>query len=89
MTPAAETSYADEHRDSLLVLLSRVRRHVQSTDEAELLATHVTHLLVQIDQAEAALARTRQLASNWAVLRTHGSAAYELRAALDTKEPTP
>ncbi|MFD4738696.1 hypothetical protein ACFWNQ_15185 [Streptomyces virginiae] len=33
--------------------------------------------------AEAALARVRKLADDWAVLRTHGSAAYELRATLD------
>ncbi|MFJ8163838.1 hypothetical protein ACIRBY_23325 [Streptomyces sp. NPDC096136] len=39
------------------------------------------------EQAEAALARVRQLASNWIVLRTHGGAAYELRAALDPQGP--
>ncbi|MEW2127081.1 hypothetical protein AB0891_25515 [Streptomyces sp. NPDC007259] len=33
--------------------------------------------------AEAALDRARALATRWAILRTHGSAATELRAALD------
>lgn len=33
--------------------------------------------------AERANARARKLAEDWAVLRTHGSAAYELRAALE------
>ena len=37
--------------------------------------------------AEAAVERAEQLASQWAVLRTHGGAATELRAALaDLKE---
>lgn len=35
------------------------------------------------DTAEAAIERTRALASRWAVLRAYGSAATELRAALD------
>lgn len=35
------------------------------------------------EQAEAAVASVRTLATRWAVLRTHGGAAYELRAALD------
>lgn len=37
----------------------------------------------RVEKAEAAIARARALASRWAVLRTHGSAATELRAALD------
>ncbi|MFE7105602.1 hypothetical protein ACFU98_10745 [Streptomyces sp. NPDC057575] len=43
------------------------------------------------EQAEAAIARVRALATRWAVLRTHGGAAYELRNALDEKpaETTP
>lgn len=41
-------------------------------------------------RAEAAIERARVLARRWAVLRTHGSAAYELRAALDeTQEQRP
>lgn len=40
-------------------------------------------------QAEAAIARAHKLASRWAVLRAYGSAATELRAALDgTEQPT-
>ncbi|MFE9844722.1 hypothetical protein [Streptomyces goshikiensis] len=42
-----------------------------------------------LDDALAAIARVRQLATDWAVLRTHGGAAYELRAALNPQEPTP
>ncbi|GAA5033049.1 hypothetical protein [Streptomyces siamensis] len=34
------------------------------------------------EAAEAALGRAEQLATRWAVLRTHGGAATELRAAL-------
>ncbi|MFE6903816.1 hypothetical protein ACFVFJ_44545 [Streptomyces sp. NPDC057717] len=48
------------------------------------------------DRAEAAVERARQLASRWAVMRAHGGAARELRAALDgpnapdqTKDATP
>ncbi|MEV0917874.1 hypothetical protein AB0I93_26900 [Streptomyces sp. NPDC049967] len=41
------------------------------------------------DQAEAAIDRVRELATQWAVLRTYGGAAYELRAALDQpQQPT-
>jgi hypothetical protein len=39
------------------------------------------------DKAEAAIDRARKLASRWAVLRAYGSAATELRAALDGPEP--
>lgn len=35
---------------------------------------------------EAAIARVRKLASQWAILRTYGGAAYELRKVLDEKE---
>jgi hypothetical protein len=46
---------------------------------------HLHHLT----QAEDTIARVRRLASGWALLRTHGAAAYELRAALEPQEPTP
>jgi hypothetical protein len=46
---------------------------------------HLQHLT----RAEDTIARARRLASDWAVLRTHGGAAYELRAALEPQEPTP
>ncbi|MEU2134956.1 hypothetical protein [Streptomyces sp. NPDC018352] len=43
------------------------------------------------ERAEAATARVRALATRWAVLRSYGGAAYELRNALDEKpdETTP
>ncbi|WP_046505939.1 hypothetical protein [Streptomyces odonnellii] len=37
----------------------------------------------ELERAEAAIARARKLATQWAVLRTHGGAAYELRKVLD------
>ncbi|WP_435643384.1 3'-5' exonuclease [Streptomyces sp. H49] len=37
----------------------------------------------ELRSARAAISRARKLASQWAVLRTHGSAATDLRAALD------
>ncbi|MEU4348283.1 hypothetical protein [Streptomyces sp. NPDC023838] len=42
-----------EFRDSLLVLLSRVQRGVQSPAEADLLRAHVEHLLAEYDRAAA------------------------------------
>lgn len=43
----------------------------------------------ELAEAQAAIERVRALASRWAVLRTHGGAATELRAALDgTEQPT-
>lgn len=48
-------------------------------------------LSARAEQAEAAVARVRKLATRWAILRTYGGAAYELRKALDEKpaETTP
>ncbi|AZM54145.1 hypothetical protein DMA15_17505 [Streptomyces sp. WAC 01529] len=40
----------------------------------------------ECDQNAAAIERARALATRWAVLRTHGSAAAELRAALDERK---
>jgi hypothetical protein len=40
-------------------------------------------------EAAVALARARRLANDWAMLRTHGGAAYELRAALDGPAAAP
>ncbi|MFD8820811.1 hypothetical protein ACFV1C_00330 [Streptomyces sp. NPDC059605] len=44
-------------------------------------------LTARAEQAEAGLGRARALATQWAVLRTYGSAATELRAVLD-EQPT-
>ena len=50
---------------------------------------HVQLLVPELEQAQAAIERARKLASRWAVLRAYGSAATELRAALDgTEQPT-
>ncbi|MFG3323747.1 hypothetical protein ACGF3J_37450 [Streptomyces sp. NPDC048171] len=38
------------------------------------------------EQAEAAIVRAERLARRWAILRTHGGAALELRAALAQPE---
>ncbi|MFB7605242.1 hypothetical protein [Streptomyces gardneri] len=40
-------------------------------------------------QAEATLTAVRELATQWAILRAHGSAATELRAVLDQHGQTP
>jgi hypothetical protein len=42
-----------------------------------------TALATQLDQAQAILLNVRKLASMWAVLRTHGSAAAELNKILE------
>jgi hypothetical protein len=54
-------------------------------------AEHIKQLTARAEQADAAIARVRKLATRWAVLRTYGGAAYELRKALDEKpaETTP
>lgn len=44
---------------------------------------HVRAIVPELEKAEAAIARVRALADQWAILRAHGSAAAELRAALD------
>ncbi|MFD8577182.1 hypothetical protein ACFV1H_17855 [Streptomyces virginiae] len=46
--------------------------------------------VIALEKAEATITRIRKLADDWAVLRTHGGAVYELRAALDgQQEPRP
>ncbi|MFE2936680.1 hypothetical protein [Streptomyces sp. NPDC059278] len=49
---------------------------------------HVQLIVPKLEKAEAAIARVRTLANQWAVLRAYGSAATELRAALDEQQPT-
>lgn len=46
-------------------------------------ATQIHETADRADTAEAAIRRVRKLSQDWAVLRTYGSAAYELRTALD------
>ncbi|WP_329615639.1 hypothetical protein OG244_23280 [Streptomyces brevispora] len=57
---------------------AEAREHNERTCEAA----------TRADRAEAAIERVRQLATQWAVLRTYGSAATELRAALDQAQQT-
>ncbi|MFC9753003.1 hypothetical protein [Streptomyces sp. NPDC056921] len=79
------------------------RRHVQLiVPELEKAEARVTELEAEttklvrwhredgtnLAKAEAAIARVRALATRWAVLRAYGSAATELRAALDEQQPT-
>lgn len=47
-----------------------------------LLERRTTKLRHRAERAEAAIGRARALANRWALLRSHGSAATELRAAL-------
>ena len=59
------------------------KRHVQ------LLYADLQQAQAELEQAQAAINRVRKLASRWAVLRAYGSAATELRRALDgTEQPT-
>lgn len=68
-----------------LRLLVRMRAAMHASAERD-----VTELWGRLRSAEAAVTRARALASRWAVLRTHGSAATELRAALaDVPEEAP
>ena len=48
----------------------------------DLTSDRLDALYARLESAEAAIARAHRLASDWAVLRAHGSAATELRAAL-------
>ncbi|MFH9248205.1 hypothetical protein ACH4LK_22585 [Streptomyces lydicus] len=52
-----------EFRDALGILLSRVRRGVQSNGEADLLAQSVEHLLRRLDQATARIATLEHVAA--------------------------
>lgn len=69
--------------------LDAVRRMLDPDDCAlvdEMLAT-VSQWRTRAEQAEAVLEGVRALASRWAIFRAYGSAATELRAALD-EQPT-
>lgn len=56
---------------------------------SEAVTAVVQPLADQLRDAQTAIGRARALASRWAVLRTHGSAATDLRAALDGKAAGP
>ncbi|MFI5525011.1 hypothetical protein [Streptomyces platensis] len=63
MAQHAEQDTSDhEFRDLLCILLSRVRRGVQSDGEADLLAQHVEHLLRRLDQQADTLDRVEAYA---------------------------
>lgn len=86
-------------RDQLHHLADRARRGVLLPAEGALLADAVTelerrHQALQVAHVaaanqggkdQAAIERVRKLATQWAVLRAYGGAAYELRKALDEK----
>lgn len=73
----------------LLHLLNRAIDGVVLHGEGDHLRELVCALYERSEQAEAAIGRVRNLATQWAVLRTYGSAATELRAALDQVEQQP
>lgn len=61
-------------------------RHTADTitdNDLDGLYERIATLQAQLVIDQQRIARVRQLAADWTVLRTHGSAAYELRAALD------
>ncbi|WP_201724785.1 hypothetical protein [Streptomyces antimycoticus] len=61
--------------------MEQLRTHASRGADCFLLNHHK-----RLPDAEATIKRVRRLATDWAILRTHGSAAYELRNTLD--EPT-
>ncbi|MFJ3949010.1 hypothetical protein ACIPXV_02925 [Streptomyces libani] len=62
-TPDTGKDIGHEFRDHLGVLLSRVRRGVQSPAEADLLAGHVEHLMRSLDQTAARVATLEHVAA--------------------------
>ncbi len=78
--PTADTITDDE--------LDALYRELEHTHvRARTLVRRLTDVKGERDNARAAIGRARALASRWAVLRAYGSAATELRSALD--EPSP
>ncbi|MEU8473729.1 hypothetical protein [Streptomyces hygroscopicus] len=76
----------DVHRLANAVLAVRDRRMAHLAAQAARLEPAIIEQerqATRAEQAEATLARLRRLADDWAILRTHGSGAYELRATLD------
>ncbi|MEU8723548.1 hypothetical protein [Streptomyces antimycoticus] len=73
-TSETARAYLRANRDRLT---TEVEQHITANLEAATRAQQV------IDEQRATIARVRRLANDWAILRTHGSAAYELRNALD------
>lgn len=87
-TPDAVLTVRDRHMEQLAAELAEWRRQTEIADSVtartkELLARRTETLRTRAEQAEATIARVRQLADAWAVMRTYGSAASELRTVLD------
>ncbi|MCX5431897.1 hypothetical protein OHU11_30060 [Streptomyces sp. NBC_00257] len=86
---------AEHQREHIKQLTARVAEleHAEQGDRAAAALDNSTIKAwhTRAEQAEAAIARVRKLATRWAILRTYGGAAYELRKALDEKpaETTP
>ncbi|MFJ4916085.1 hypothetical protein [Streptomyces sp. NPDC088726] len=80
---ARQRDEAGTQRDQAEDLL-RVAHETSNRSEAER-----ARAVTRAERAEAAIEGVRELATQWAVLRTYGGAAYELRAALDqAQQPT-
>ncbi|MFG2617778.1 hypothetical protein ACGFXC_09115 [Streptomyces sp. NPDC048507] len=84
-TATLETYTAEQRvRAEQVEDLLRIAHATSNTSESER-----ARAVQRAEHAEAALSRVRRLATDWAVLRTHGGAVYELRAALEPQEPRP
>ncbi|MCX4993816.1 hypothetical protein [Streptomyces longwoodensis] len=84
---------ADQAEDLLRVAHETSNRsEAERASTAQRLEEHrrlAAHRLAELEQAQAAIKRVRALASRWGVLRAYGSAATELRRALDgAEQPT-
>jgi Lon protease-like protein len=97
---ALDALYAELERTGRLLRRAQARaRHWQGRAERyrqawksasrdrRTLTNELTRRAPLLGQSQAAIDRARKLASRWAVLRAYGSAATELRAALDGPEP--
>jgi hypothetical protein len=64
--------------------LDRLYRRIETLEHvARSNLRHVQLIVPELEKAETAIERVRALASRWAVMRAYGSAATELRAALE------
>ncbi|MEE1774477.1 hypothetical protein PUR34_41480 [Streptomyces sp. JV185] len=77
----------DDQLDALYGRIAELEQQLADADAVHDDLDHTCEAVAGRDRAEAAIARVRALATQWAVLRNHGSAATELRAALD-EQPT-
>lgn len=82
------STITDDVLDQLYAERDRLAHEVQQWKATY--GEHALHdTLARLHRAESAVKRALRLATRWAVLRTHGSAATELRAALaEPKEST-